>query len=104
MQKDKSILADRKIEVIGKDVPEDVRSAVADLCVEIKDLKEFKKNAKKIRDMLERKFDKGWNVIVGESFSGNCTIAEGHYLEICIGDVFILVFKSSGTITNKDAK
>ncbi|KAI5186015.1 dynein light chain LC8-type [Nematocida homosporus] len=103
MVEKEDVLSDKKIEVITKDIPEDVQSEVADICMNADDLTNVKKYSKKIKDLLDRKFGSGWNVIMGESFSGSCSVAEKSFLQIKISNIMILVFKSSKLVKGSDS-
>lgn len=95
---EEDLLKEMKIVVNSKDISEDVQAEVADICLSVKNIKdplEHGKLSKKIKERLDKKFDKGWNVIIGEKFTGSCSIAKKNFLEISISDVRILVFKSS---------
>ncbi|KAI5154179.1 dynein light chain LC8-type [Nematocida parisii] len=92
------ILMDMKIVVNNKDISENIQADVADMCLSFKDFKnpaDHAKLAAKIKKSLDSKYTKGWNVIVGESFTGSCSIAKNHFLEISIANIRVLVFKSN---------
>ncbi|OAG29058.1 dynein light chain 4, axonemal [Nematocida displodere] len=91
-------LQDKKIEVLIKDVPEDVQTEVADICMAAPNIGDYRKYSKLIRDTLDSKFGKGWNVIMGESFAGSCSVAKNGILQIRITGTLILVFKSCSII------
>jgi hypothetical protein len=88
------VLNKLKIEVLTKDIPEDVQAEVADICMGADDIAQTKKYAKKIKDALDKKYGEGWNVIMGEDFAGSCSVAENSLLQIKISGILVLVFKS----------
>ncbi|KAH9385919.1 dynein light chain LC8-type [Nematocida major] len=95
------ILNEKTITVKNKEIPESVQAMVADICLSIADIRspaEHRKLAKKIKEALDKKYEKGWNVIIGESFTGSCSIAKNNFLEMRMANVDILVFKSSAPV------
>ncbi|KAI5171183.1 dynein axonemal light chain 4 [Nematocida sp. LUAm3] len=100
-QEKRDILQEKKIEVIAKDINEEIRVEVADLCLSAKDITDVKNESRRIKDSLDKKFDGGWNVIMGESFSGSCTVADQCFLQLKISGILILVFKSMHIVKNK---
>lgn len=97
-EKEDDLFTKKKIHVDRKEIPEDVQSMVADICLGIGDIDNPEKYldvAVKIKGQLDKKFQAGWNVIIGSNFVGACSIAKNNLLEITISEVRILVFKSS---------
>ncbi|KAI5159288.1 dynein light chain LC8-type [Nematocida ausubeli] len=93
---EKGILDNMKLTVIHKDIQEDVQAFVADACLSYKEIvpEVYGKLAKGLKDSLDSKFKPGWNVIVGENYTGSCSVAKNHFLEISICNIRVLVFKS----------
>ncbi|KAI5189040.1 dynein light chain LC8-type [Nematocida sp. AWRm77] len=92
---EKDILSEKKLEILTKDISEDIRAEVADICMKESNMKDIKKCAKKIKDTLDTNYGAGWNVIMGEDFTGCCSIVDHSFLELKVSGILILVFKSA---------
>lgn len=96
-EKEDDLFAKKKIHVDRKEISEDVQAEVADICLAIQNINNPEKYgdvAMQIKKSLDKKFEGGWNVIIGDNFAGSCSIAKNNLLEISISNVRILVFKS----------
>lgn len=100
-EKETDVLSEKKLEFITKDISEDIQAEVADICTRGSNLKDPKKCAASIKDTLDRKYGGGWNVIVGEDFTGSCCVAEHSLLQMKVSGILILVFKSCIVIKEK---
>jgi len=98
------VLTKKKIEVITKEISEDIQAEVADICMSADDITDTKKYSKKIKTVLDAKYGKGWNVIMGEDFAGNCSIAENSLLQIKISGILVLIFKSCFLVNENGKK
>jgi len=97
-QEKEDVLSKKKIEVLTKNISEDIQADVADICMGADDITNVKKYTKMIKGALDKKYGAGWNVIMGEDFSGSCTVAENSLLQLRISGILILVFKSFSVI------
>lgn len=93
--KEEDVMDNRKVVVVSKDVPEEVQSLVTDLCIGVDNLDDVITNSKTVKDKLDKQFNGEWNVIMGRNFAGCCSIAKGFFLQMKIGSMLILVFKSA---------
>lgn len=100
----KDPMAEKRVAIIKKDVPDDVQAEIIDMCMAAKDLQDTRKHSSKIKEALDRKFGGEWNVIMGESFAGQCAVAPGAFFQAKIADTIILVFKSSAFVKEKNSK
>ncbi|KAI5190841.1 dynein light chain LC8-type [Nematocida minor] len=106
-KKEEDLFAEKKITVNKKEIPENIQAEVADMCLNAEDIKNPEKYADiatKLKKKLDKKFGDGWNVIIGDNFSGSCSVAKNNFLEISIANVRVLVFKSSAHVSSESGK
>ncbi|KAI5179794.1 dynein axonemal light chain 4 [Nematocida sp. AWRm80] len=101
---EEDLLSQKEIEILVAQMPEEIQSEIADICIQADDLSHAKKYSKIIKDKLDKKHGKGWNVIIGDSFAGSCSVAKGTLLQMKIAGVLILVFKSSMLVKDMNKK
>ncbi|KAK1347599.1 putative type 1 light chain of dynein [Hamiltosporidium tvaerminnensis] len=83
-----------RIKVVKSLVSENILEFIENLAEKYKDTKKPTMIARNFKDELEKKFGKGWNVIIGGHYFGIVVYEDHFYVEIDIDDNRILLFKS----------
>lgn len=91
---DKKKASERAVDVKTKDMPDNIFDFVVERCQAFKDLNDVTANSDSLKTALDASFNKNWNVIMGKYFAGTCTVEKGYFLQMAVGDLLVLVFRS----------
>lgn len=70
-----------------------ITDQIQQTATELKENAELKAVTTKFKDVLEKNFGRGWNVIAGKHFTGLCSYETGFMIQFQLYDYMVVIFK-----------